>query len=176
MSLRVRRTKRLLSPWGVGFTYVRKELIARLEPHEVGWWAQASSGDYAKFLDYDPKWAADARRFEVITLDFVGFNAMAESIGLLLEIGAAEIERHVTMLGDRAAAFAEATNGVEFVTPYAASRRAGVLAFRRLAMLQASGAAGCGRKCVTVCAPGASGWRRISTIRCLPSWIRRLSC
>ena len=122
--------KWLVSPWGVGFAYVREELIAKLEPAEVGWWAQATSGDYAKFLDYDARWADDARRFEVITLDFVGFNAMAESIGLLLETGPKAIEAHVTALADRALAFADDTAGVEFVTPREPSRRAGVLAFR----------------------------------------------
>jgi len=122
--------KWLVSPWGVGFAYVREELIAKLEPGEVGWWAQATSGDYAKFLDYDARWADDARRFEVITLDFVGFNAMAESIGLLLETGPKAIEAHVTALADRALAFADDTPGVEFVTPREPSRRAGVLAFR----------------------------------------------
>jgi selenocysteine lyase/cysteine desulfurase len=122
--------KWLVSPWGVGFTYVREGLIAALEPAEVGWWAQASSGDFAKFLAYDPAWAADARRFEVITLDFVGFNAMAESIGLLLELGPQAIEAHVKSLADRAVAFADATKQVELVTPRDAARRAGVLAFR----------------------------------------------
>jgi selenocysteine lyase/cysteine desulfurase len=122
--------KWLLSPWGVGFTYVREDLIQALEPAEAGWWAQASSGDYARFLEYDARWADDARRFEVITLDFVGFNAMAESIGLLLELGTAGIESHVAALGDRALAFADDTPGVEFVTPRERSRRAGVLAFR----------------------------------------------
>ena len=122
--------KWLVSPWGVGFAYVREELLAKLEPAEVGWWAQATSGDYAKFLDYDARWADDGRRFEVITLDFVGFNAMAESIGLLLETGPKAIEAHVTALADRALAFADDTPGVEFVTPREPSRRAGVLAFR----------------------------------------------
>jgi cysteine desulfurase/selenocysteine lyase len=122
--------KWLVSPWGVGFTYVRKELVEELVPHAVGWWAQASSGDFSKFLDYDPAWANDARRFEVITLDFVGFNAMAESIGLLLELGTRNVEAHVKSLADRAVAFADGANGVEFVTPRDASRRAGVLAFR----------------------------------------------
>src|SRR6185312_8724076 len=122
--------KWLVSPWGVGFAYVREDLIETLEPAETGWWAQASSGDYAKFLDYDPRWADDARRFEVITLDFVGFNAMAESIGLLLELGPDNIEAHVRSLADRAVAFADSAKGVEFVTPRAAARRAGVLAFR----------------------------------------------
>lgn len=122
--------KWLVSPWGVGFAYVRDELIAKLEPVETGWWAQASSGDFAKFLDYDPTWSDDARRFEVITLDFVGFNAMAESIGLLLELGPKEIEAHVRSLADRAIEFADSTRGVELVTPRDPARRAGVLAFR----------------------------------------------
>ena len=122
--------KWLMSPWGVGFAYVRKELIPLLEPVETGWWAQASSGDYAKFLDYDPRWAEDARRFEVITLDFVGFNAMAESIGLLLELGPASIEAHVRSLTDRAIAFANSTRSVELVTPRDPLRRGAVLAFR----------------------------------------------
>jgi selenocysteine lyase/cysteine desulfurase len=122
--------KWLVSPWGVGFTYVREGLIGKLEPTEVGWWAQASSGDFARFLEYDPAWSDDARRFEVITLDFVGFNAMAESIGLLLELGPKAIEAHVKSLADRALAFADSTKGVAFVTPRDPARRAGVLAFR----------------------------------------------
>ncbi len=122
--------KWLVSPWGVGFTYVREELVQKLVAEEVGWWAQASSGDYAKFLEYDATWASDARRFEVITLDFVGFNAMAESIGLLLELGPKEIEAHVKSLADRAIEFVDSTKGIEFVTPREPTRRAGVLAFR----------------------------------------------
>jgi selenocysteine lyase/cysteine desulfurase len=122
--------KWLMSPWGVGFAYVREDLIDQLEPVETGWWAQASSGDYAKFLDYDPRWAEDARRFEVITLDFVGFNAMAESIGLMLELGPDNIEAHVRTLTDRAIAFASSTRSVELVTPRDPLRRGAVLAFR----------------------------------------------
>ena len=55
---------------------------------------------------------------------------MAESIGLLLELGSKAIEAHLQALADRADAFAEDTRGVEFVTPRERSRRAGVLAFR----------------------------------------------
>ncbi len=122
--------KWLMSPWGVGFAYVREGLISQMEPVETGWWAQASSGDYAKFLDYDPRWADDARRFEVITLDFVGFNAMAESIGLLLELGTHRIEAHVRSLADRAIAFADSTRHIDLITPRDPARRAAVLAFK----------------------------------------------
>lgn len=122
--------KWLLSPWGTGFAYVREELIAQLEPGEVGWMAQASSGDFSKFLDYDGRWHETARRFEVITLDFVNFHAMAESLGLFLELGPAAIEAHVRSLGDRAVAFAAAHPELTLVAPRESARRAGVLSFR----------------------------------------------
>jgi cysteine desulfurase/selenocysteine lyase len=122
--------KWLLSPWGTGFVYVRDELIRALEPAEVGWMAQPVNSDFRAFLDYDPTWHDDARRFEVVTLDFVNFAAMAESIGLLLEIGVTHIEAHARDLAARATAFVDTHPGMELVTPREPSRRAGVLAIR----------------------------------------------
>ena len=122
--------KWLLSPWGTGFCYVRPELIGTLEPAEVGWMAQAATVDFRAFLDYDATWHDDARRFEVVTLDFVNFAAMAESIGLFLDIGMHDIAAQVRMLTDRAAAFVVAHPTIEFVTPQEPSRRAGVIALR----------------------------------------------
>ena len=122
--------KWLLSPWGTGFCYVRPELISSLEPAEVGWMSQASTKDFRAFLDYDAKWHDDARRFEVVTLDFVNFGAMAESIGLFLELGMDSIATHIRSLADRAESFAAAHAGIELVTPHESSRRAGVIALR----------------------------------------------
>ena len=122
--------KWLCSPWGTGFTYVRDDLLSRLEPAEVGWMAQPASADFERFLQYDPTLYEDARRFEVVTLDFVNFRAMSESISLFLELGTAAVAAHVRALGDRAVSFADATPGVALVTPRAAAQRAGVLAFR----------------------------------------------
>ena len=130
--------KWLLSPWGCGFTYVRDELLTTLEPEEVGWTAQASSGDFGAFLDYDPAWHDAARRFEVITLDYVNFNAMAESLGMFLEIGPAEVAARVRALGDRAVAFADAHPAIALVTPRDAAHRAGVLSFRTADVAAAS--------------------------------------
>src|ERR1019366_7615665 len=78
--------KWLCSPWGTGFTYVREELLGRLEPAEVGWMAQPASADFGRFLAYDPTLYDDARRFEVVTLDFVSFLGLSESLGLFLEL------------------------------------------------------------------------------------------
>jgi cysteine desulfurase/selenocysteine lyase len=121
--------KWLLSPWGTGFTYIRSDWIPRLEPAEVGWMAQPATADFTRFLDYDPTLFDDARRFEVVTLDFVNYAAMAESLGLFLEVGpaaAAAVRAH----GDRTVAFCEAHRDVTLLTPTNPAHRAGVLALR----------------------------------------------
>lgn len=122
--------KWLLSPWGTGFAYVRPELIAQLEPAEVGWMAQPVNSDFRSLLAYDPTWHADARRFEVVTLDFVHFAAMAESVGLFLELGVDQIAMRVRSLGDQIVDAARTMGGVECVTPPDAARRAGVFALK----------------------------------------------
>lgn len=122
--------KWLLSPWGTGFAYVRPELIATLEPAEVGWMAQPANADFASLLNYDPAWFDDARRFEVVTLDFVNFAAMAESIGLFLELGPAAVASRVRELADRAVAFVAAHKAIELVTPVDPRSRAGLLALK----------------------------------------------
>ena len=122
--------KWLLSPWGTGFAYVRPELISQLEPAEVGWMAQPVNADFRSLLAYDATWHSDARRFEVVTLDFVHFAAMAESVGLFLELGVDQIAARVRSLGDQIVDAARAMGGVECVTPPDAARRAGVLALK----------------------------------------------
>ncbi|MEX2182163.1 MAG: aminotransferase class V-fold PLP-dependent enzyme [Gemmatimonadaceae bacterium] len=120
--------KWLCSPWGSGFAYVRSALIGALEPPAAGWLAQASGGDFARFLDYDPAWRDDAQRFEVGSLpiqDFVGMNA---TLDLLLELGAERIERHVRSLADRLVSWAATRPDVRLLTPADASRRAGIVA------------------------------------------------
>ena len=121
--------KWLCSPWGSGFSYVRKELVPALEPPAAGWLAQASSGDFGRFLDYDPAWHTDARRFEVGTIpyqDIVGMNA---SLGLFLELGPARIAAHVRALTTRLVEWAQTAEGVRLLTPVAPERRAGIVAF-----------------------------------------------
>lgn len=83
--------KWLLSPWGSGFVYVRKELIATLEPAVTGWMAFEGTDDFSRLTEYNPVFRADARRFEMITLPFQDFVGMTASLGLLLEIGIRDI-------------------------------------------------------------------------------------
>jgi len=87
--------KWLLSPWGTGFVYVRRELIASFDPAITGWLAFENTDDLTRLTSYDPTLRADARRFELMTLpyqDFAGFNP---SVGLLLELGIERIAGHL---------------------------------------------------------------------------------
>jgi len=122
--------KWLCSPWGAAFAYVRRELIAQLEPPAAGWLSQASAGDFAKFLDYDPAWRGDAQRFEVGSLpiqDFVGMNATLE---LFLELGPKHIEQYLLGLTGQLRDWASSRLGYEVLTPSEGSKRAGIIAFR----------------------------------------------
>ena len=122
--------KWLCSPWGAAFAYVRKELIARLEPPAAGWLSQASAGDFARFLDYDPAWRDDAQRFEVGSLpiqDFVGMNATLE---LFLELGPERIEQHVLGITGELRRIVSTLPGCTVLTPERSAKRAGIVAVR----------------------------------------------
>ena len=108
--------KWLLSPWGSGFVYVRRELISRLDPPVTGWMAFEGTDDFTRLTTYSDTLRADARRFELITLpyqDFAGFNA---SLGLVMEMGPERIETHLQRLHEPVLAWADRT-GARVVSP-----------------------------------------------------------
>jgi cysteine desulfurase/selenocysteine lyase len=122
--------KWLLSPWGTGFLYVRRELVRELVPHTVSWMAVKNAEDFTKLCDYELNWFDDARRFELITLpyqEFAGFNA---SLELFESVG---WERVHALVEERASQIVEWTQrrkDVRLVTPADRARRAGVIAIR----------------------------------------------
>ena len=87
--------KWLLSPWGSGFLYVRRALIANLRPCVAGWLAFEGTDDFTRLTDYDATFRSDARRFELATLPFQDLVGMTESIGLLLDVGIEQICTHL---------------------------------------------------------------------------------
>ncbi len=87
--------KWLLSPWGSGFFYVRKEILQQLTPPFAGWLAFQGTDDFSRLTEYNPAWHDDARRFELITLPFQDFAAMNTSVEMILDIGLGEIAGHV---------------------------------------------------------------------------------
>jgi selenocysteine lyase/cysteine desulfurase len=122
--------KWLLSPWGTGFAYVRRELVRQLEPHTVGWMAVRNAEDFTKLCDYDLNWFDDARRFEVITLpfqEFAGFNA---SLELFESVGWTRVHELVAARTGEIVRWAEGRAGVALVTPSDPGRRAGIVSLQ----------------------------------------------
>ncbi len=108
--------KWLLSPWGSGFVYVRKELIGSLEPAITGWMAFEGTDDFSRLTEYNPTFRADARRFEMITLPFQEFYGFTQSVELLLEIGIQEIAEVTRSLHEPILKWADA-RGVRVASP-----------------------------------------------------------
>ena len=123
--------KWLLSPWGTGFLYVRKELCTQLEPTFAGWAAFMGSDDYTRLTAYDPRPWPDARRFELLTHAVQDFAALNESLDLILGAGVAAIARHTRMLHQPIIEWA-AQSGATITSPQGA-RGSAILCVRPVA-------------------------------------------
>ena len=108
--------KWLLSPWGSGFVYVRRELISALEPAMTGWMAFEGTDDFSRLTEYNPTLRADARRFEMVTLPFQDFYGMTVSVGMLAELGIEDIAQYTRTLHEPVLRWAD-ENGVRVVSP-----------------------------------------------------------
>ena len=101
--------KWLLSPWGSGFVYVRRDLIARLRPPVTGWMAFEGTDDLTRLTAYSDSLRDDGRRFELATLPYQDFAGMNASLGLILELGVERIQAHLQRLHQPVIAWAERT-------------------------------------------------------------------
>lgn len=108
--------KWLLSPWGSGFVYVRRELIPRLDPAVTGWMAFEGTDDFSRLTRYDDTLRDDARRFEFITLPFQDFAGMNASLDLLLEIGIERVRDHIRCTHEPVRVWAD-RRGVPIASP-----------------------------------------------------------
>ncbi len=120
--------KWLLSPWGSGFMYVRRELIPKLEPPFAGWMAFEGTDDFSRLCDYDDTWRDDARRFEVLTYPVQDMSAMNVSLGLLRSLGIDAIARHLQVIEQPLLEWAE-RRGLALASPLSA-RRSGIVCVR----------------------------------------------
>jgi cysteine desulfurase / selenocysteine lyase len=117
--------KWLLSPWGSGFVYVRRDLVGELRPAITGWMAFEGTDDFSRLTEYNDRLRGDARRFELITLPYQDFAGMNASLELLLELGIPRIEKHLRTLHEPVLTWAART-GARIVSPLD-SRGSGIL-------------------------------------------------
>src|SRR5216117_3530461 len=118
--------KWLLSPWGSGFVYVRKELVSQLEPAITGWMAFEGTDDFSRLTEYNPTFRSDARRFEMITLPYQDFVGMTASLQLLLEVGVREVAEVTRSTHEPIVKWAH-ENGVRISSPTENGRRSAIL-------------------------------------------------
>jgi cysteine desulfurase/selenocysteine lyase len=108
--------KWLLSPWGSGFVYVRRDLIRQLSPPVTGWMAFEGTDDFSKLTSYHDTLRGDARRFELITLPYQDLAGMNASLGLIHELGVERIAEHLRTLHAPVLDWAD-RSGVSVVSP-----------------------------------------------------------
>jgi selenocysteine lyase/cysteine desulfurase len=108
--------KWLLSPWGSGFVYVRRELIGSLDPAITGWLAFEGTDDLSRLTRYDDTLRSDARRFELMTLPYQDFAGLSTSLDLLLSLGVERIRDHIRSVHQPVLAWAE-RSGARVVSP-----------------------------------------------------------
>jgi selenocysteine lyase/cysteine desulfurase len=122
--------KWLLSPWGTGFLYVRRELVRELVPHTVSWMAVKNAEDFTRLCDYELNWFDNARRFELITLPYQEFAGLNASLELFESFGWERVYALVEERGSQIVEWAGRRKDITVVTPEDRARRAGVVALR----------------------------------------------
>jgi len=122
--------KWMLGPPGVGYLYIRDELIEKFEPPFVGW--ASVKPEIFNTLDFweirDLKLSNTASRFEIGTPSSIGIVGAAASLNLLLDTGIENIERRILSLTDHLIESLSA-RGIKFQTPLDPKYRSGIVNF-----------------------------------------------
>lgn len=118
--------KYLLGGAGVGFLYVRDELVGRLAPTTTGWYAQADFGAMDIFANTP---SPTARRFEAGTPAVPALYTAEAGLNVIHELGTDAIGNHIRTLTRRAMEGLSAA-GWQIATPDDDARRGPMLAIR----------------------------------------------
>ena len=119
--------KWLQAPAGTGILYVRQEILEKLIPFHVGW----ASAEYEDLSILYPVRSLykDARRFQPANDNYIGMLGLLESIKLIHEIGANQIENEIMTVTDQAISTLK-NQGYSILTPDKRSLRAGIVSFK----------------------------------------------
>jgi selenocysteine lyase/cysteine desulfurase len=118
--------KYLLGSAGLGFLYVRRELLGKLLPTQTGWFADEDIFQM-DISDYSP--ASDARRFDAGTPPVPNIYGGLAGISIVEEAGSTAIEEHVAGLATRLIDGLEELSAT-VVTPRDSARRGPLVCVR----------------------------------------------
>jgi selenocysteine lyase/cysteine desulfurase len=118
--------KYLLGSAGLGFLYVRRELLAQLLPTQTGWFADEDIFQM-DISDYSP--AADARRFDAGTPPVPNIYGGVAGMSIIEEAGVPAIEAHVSALATRLIRGLDEL-GATVATPHDPARRGPLVCVR----------------------------------------------
>ena len=90
--------KWLLSVEGAGVLYVNRQVMEKVAPSEIGWWAVRH---WADFTNRDLAWRGDARRYECGSLNTPGIYGLRAAVDLLLEVGISNVAERILHLTGR---------------------------------------------------------------------------
>ena len=95
-------SKGLLGLYGYGFLYVSPNWIDRMKPAYLARSSvKISADDHSVLGGLDYEYQVDSKRFEVGSFNLAGAFAANASLGLLLDLGIKNIERHVLSLSSQ---------------------------------------------------------------------------
>jgi selenocysteine lyase/cysteine desulfurase len=122
--------KWLCSPFGTGFTFVRNELCRRWQPEQPGWLSFGAAADFGRLCSYEYDLYEDARRFEVGTLAYPEFIAMAGALRLVNGLGVDTVWQHVRSLLQPLLDWGDARSDVTITSATDEDHRSGILCLR----------------------------------------------
>lgn len=118
--------KWLLGPEGVAVFFSTAPARSELQPVQLGWHALANHWSFGD----DTALTHSARRFEAGSPNSLGQVAMLASLGLLLDIGMAEVEQRILANTASLMAGLEDIRGVEITSRRETARQSGIVSFR----------------------------------------------
>ena len=119
--------KWLNAPAGTGIQFVRQEILEELVPFHIGW-AGAEYEDLTSLYPVRPLYK-DARRFQPANDNYIGMNGLIESIKLIHQISAEQIEKEIMGTTGKVISTLK-TDGYTLLTPDDGSKRAGIVSFK----------------------------------------------
>jgi len=85
-----------MGPMGVGFIYLKADLMDKINPAFAGYRSVKSSIENLKYkLDFLP----DAKKFEYASQNYLGICGLWSSLETLSKVGPTAIEQHLLILG-----------------------------------------------------------------------------